>query len=51
MSPELSKCVRLSSLFTECSLLEWKKKKKIKPNPCPEDIAGNIKNPIIPQGQ
>lgn len=27
------------------------KKKKIKPNPCPEDIAGNIKNPIVPQGQ
>lgn len=26
-------------------------KKKIKPNPCPEDIAGNIKNPIVPQGQ
>lgn len=49
MSPELSKCVRLSSLFTECNLLEWKK--KIKPNPCPEDIAGNIKNPIVPQGQ
>lgn len=25
--------------------------KKIKPNPCPEDIAGNIRNPIVPQGQ
>lgn len=40
--------VKLSSLFTGHSLLEWN---KIKPNPCPEDIIGNIKNLTVPQGQ
>lgn len=44
-------CEAIQPVYRMQSARMEKKKKKIKPNPCPEDIAGNIKNPIVPQGQ